>query len=155
MELTVDLTINNATGELGIELVIDGARKVLESSQAAKLAADLATVLAFTVANGGFRNEVEPVMATTAISETDSNRELDDDEYTPPRIQWHRGTGRQAGQYIADLGEVGKGAIIPDKIKGWNVKIGGQKINSAPISKKSQAVELVNNVVQQKVSASV
>jgi hypothetical protein len=153
MELAVDLTINSTTGELGIELSIDGDRKVLESSQAAKLAADLATVLAFTVANGGVRTESEPVSVTT-VSDEDSNRELDED-YTPPRIRWHRGTGRQTGQYVADLGEVGKGVIIPDQNKGWNVKIGGKKINSAPISKAAQAKELVYNVLAQRVGTTV
>lgn len=153
MELTVDLTINSATGALGIELCTDGKRMILESSQAAKLAADLATVLAFTVANGTQRSEVEP---GTAAATVEASPEVESEEdSTPTRIQWHRGTGRQAGQYVADLGDVGTGAIIPDKVKGWNVKIGGQKINTAPISKKSQAVELVNNVVQQKVGATV
>jgi len=151
MELTVDLTINSATGELGIELCINGNRMLLESSQAAKLAADLATVLAFTVANSTQRADSELVTATPV---TNSNRELDED-YTPPRIRWHRGTGRQTGQYVADLGEVGKGAIIPDKVKGWNVKIGGQKINDAPISKAAQAKELVYNVLAQQVAATV
>ena len=153
MELTVDLTINSATGELGIELNINGKRMLLESSQAAKLAADLATVLAFTVANSTQRVDSEPVSVEPAPA-TNSNRELDED-YTPPRIRWHRGTGRQTGQYVADLGEVGKGAIIPDKVKGWNVKIAGQKINDAPISKAAQAKELVYNVLAQRVGASV
>jgi hypothetical protein len=147
MELTVDLTINSASGALGIELVADGKRLLLEFSQAAKLAADLATVLAFTVANGS--QHVESTPASAAVHPQES------EDQAPPRINWHRGTGRQVGQYVADLGNVGSGVIIPDQNKGWNVKIGGKKINQAPISKASQAKELVAQVVQQQLSATV
>lgn len=145
MELTVDLTINSATGELGIELVVDGKRGLLESSQAAKLAADLSTVLAFTVANGGRGIEtVQPVQPKTV-----SNSEPEDNvEAVPARVAWHRGQGREQGSYVADLGSAGKGLIVPDRVKGWNVKIGGKKINQAPISKASQAKELVLQVLQ-------
>lgn len=142
MELTVDLTINNATGELGIELVTDGKRVILESSQAAKLAADLATVLAFTVANGNSRVE-QP--APRAVEDADPT---ENDETVPARVRWHRGQGRDQGSYVADLGSAGKGLIIPDRMKGWNVKIGGKKINQAPISKAAQAKELVLQVLQ-------
>lgn len=146
MELTVDLTINNATGELGIELVLDGKRVLLESSQAAKLAADLSTVLAFTVANGGAQR-VETV--TPEKLKAVSNPEPEEnDEAIPARVSWHRGQGRDQGSYVADLGSAGKGLIVPDRVKGWNVKIGGKKINQAPISKASQAKELVLQVLQ-------
>jgi hypothetical protein len=140
MELTVDLTINSATGELGIELVTDGKRVILEASQAAKLAADLATVLAFTVANGRVE---EP---TTKPAEDALPTE--NDESIPARVRWHRGQGREQGSYVADLGSAGKGLIIPDRVKGWNVKIGGKRINQAPISKAAQAKELVLQVLQ-------
>lgn len=143
MELTVDLTINNATGDLGIELVTDGKRQILEASQAAKLAADLATVLAFTVANGNSRVEMpaEPKLATADTPD-------ESDETIPARVRWHRGQGREQGSYVADLGSAGKGLIVPDRVKGWNVKIGGKKINQAPISKAAQAKELVLQVLQ-------
>jgi len=143
MELTVDLTINSATGELGIELVTDGKRVILESSQAAKLAADLATVLAFTVANGNSRVELP---AAAVPSQVDSAE--DSDETVPTRVRWHRGQGREQGSYVADLGSAGKGLIVPDRVKGWNVKIGGKRINQAPISKAAQAKELVLQVLQ-------
>jgi hypothetical protein len=142
MELTVDLTINNATGDLGIELVMDGKREILEASQAAKLAADLATVLAFTVTNGNGRVE-QPAEPKPVLSTPDES-----DEVIPARVRWHRGQGRDQGSYVADLGSAGKGLIIPDRMKGWNVKIGGKKINQAPISKAAQAKELVLQVLQ-------
>lgn len=143
MELTVDLTINSATGDLGIELSIDGKRMLLESSQAAKLAADLATVLAFTVANGKGRVET-PSMSVQAPEATVDEA----DETIPTRVRWHRGQGREQGSYVADLGSAGKGLIVPDRVKGWNVKIGGKRINQAPISKAAQAKELVLQVLQ-------
>jgi hypothetical protein len=144
MELTVDLTINSATGELGIELVVDGKRGLLESSQAAKLAADLATVLAFTVANGPQRVEAPVVMPKAGLNSMPE----ENDEAIPTRVSWHRGQGREQGSYVADLGSAGKGLIVPDRVKGWNVKIGGKKINQAPISKAAQAKELVLQVLQ-------
>jgi hypothetical protein len=143
MELTVDLTINSATGELGIELVTDGKRVILESSQAAKLAADLATVLAFTVANGNGRVETRSMPVPPQETTVE-----DTDEAIPARVSWHRGQGREQGSYVADLGSAGKGLIVPDRVKGWNVKIGGKKINQAPISKAAQAKELVLQVLQ-------
>lgn len=145
MELTVDLTINSATGELGIELVVDGKRGLLESSQAAKLAADLSTVLAFTVANGTRGTETVQPGKRKVVSNPEPE---ENDEAIPARVSWHRGQGREQGSYVADLGSAGKGLIVPDRVKGWNVKIGGKKINQAPISKASQAKELVLQVLQ-------
>lgn len=131
---TVDLAINSRTGEHNIEVVFDDTRQALEPASAAQLAADLATVLSFTIQH------------TTIVT---SDALILDEPMTAPLV-WHRpkvGTR----QYVADLGEKGKALVFPEKnSKGWNIKINGRKINKdGPLSRKQQAYELVNRIVQE------
>lgn len=134
MEPTVDLAINSSTGAHQIELVCDQSRIALEPVQVAKLAADLITVLSLTM-RGSL--EVEP----DSVSEPE--------EVSIPRVTWHKkldNRGQTIG-YQTDFAGAGTAEVTPAKNKGWNLKINGKEINQAPIGKKSQAYELVNDIL--------
>lgn len=145
MEPTVDLAINSSTGAHRIELVCDQGRFALEPAQAAKLAADLTTVLSFTM-----RGALEELSARSEPAKLVAVPDPEPEETAVPRITWHKKLDKQ-GQtigYKTDLAGSGTAEVIPDKNKGWNLKINGKEINKAPIGKKSQAYELVNQILQ-------
>jgi hypothetical protein len=142
MEPTVDLVINSATGEHQIELVFDGERRGLAPAHAAKLAADIATVLSFVMhSKDKPALEVVPDIEEPALGE--------DAEDVVPRITWHR-TAVGTSRYKAQLGN-GNDATIqpaPGGSKGWDIKINNKKVNKdGPVIRKRDAVALVERIV--------
>lgn len=159
-EATVDLDINTETGQQEMILVLDGSRRPISPPRAARLAADLSTVLGFVVdkevpqsvkdyiANNGSEQEEEDTQDET---ERPQLRAVEDDTELP-RIKWHR-VGKGQSKYQAELPDGSKALTYPSPTgKGWNVKIGSRKINSAPISLKREAYELVARVVSSNLS---
>lgn len=151
MNATVDLAIDSTTGNHRIEVVTDEGRIPLTSADAAKLVADLSTVLSFTMRPN--------VLERTALSTVDPDveeEEVEDTDTPVGRVDWHR-SGKGTSKYTADLGSVGKATLAPSRGgKGWDVKINNRVINkSGPIMLARDAKAMVEDMVRENVVATV
>lgn len=169
MEPTVELAINSSTGTHKIEIVFDTERYALEPSEAARLGADLSTVLAFTL-GGSAATEEEPKRisaarlssvpaSVSAEVDEDTEPEVDEEEeeHEPvvPKVVWHR-REQGSGQYVADLPikdkrgrKVTALAFQKPNQRGWNVRVGGKVLNDAPLAMKRDAYDLVAKALKE------
>jgi hypothetical protein len=152
MEPTVDLSINSATGNHRIVIVLGEERTPLGLSAAAKLAADISTVISFAMKYATAPDKEDEEITEPARLSSVPDRDLDmdadlgtdeHDEPIPAKVVWHR---REAGsgQYVADLPGRRKALAYQEpNSKGWNVKVGNKKLNRQPLRTKADAYEQV------------
>lgn len=138
MEPTVDLKINSTTGQHKLAVILDQERAELDLDLAAKLAADISTVLSFALSNGNTLHRV-----ATDVEHVDGKTQ------EVPILKWHRVT---TGRYKADIGSDGSAEVFKHFTgKGWNLKINGKQINDVPIAKKADLYEQVARMLGQTV----
>jgi len=131
MTPTVDLLIDKKTDEQTIEVVFGNRRFPLAPWQAARLSADLSTILAFAI-NPDSVEETRPAPKT---------RQAQPEQNTDQPLAWHRvATGKYRTKWLSTTVETFKGD------SGWNVKIGGKIVNDGPLASKRAAVELVEGM---------
>lgn len=152
MNATVDLAIDSATGYHRIEVVTDKGRIPLTSADAAKLVADLSTVLSFTMRP----NALTLTTADPDIEVDEDDEEVEGTDAPVGRVDWHR-SGKGTSKYTADLGSVGKATLAPSRGgKGWDVKINNRVINkSGPVMLARDAKAMVEDMVRESAVATV
>jgi hypothetical protein len=172
MNTTVDLEINEATGEHKIILVKDGERWPLGVSEAAKLQADVASVVAFSLEGApairlvsgesiirspypermklkSVTPEPEEEEPTEDLDE-DTENDVDEDFDAPPRLKWHRvGTGMSTYQTVLPSGKKVQTKKSANG-QGWDVYRDKKKVNTAPIGSKRAAALWVEQELRKK-----
>lgn len=150
MNATVDLAIDSTTGNHRIEVVTAEGRIPLTSADAAKLVADLSTVLSFTMRPNAFGPALRSVPDTEDVEEEE---EVEGTDAPVGNVDWHR-VGKGTSKYTADLGPAGKATLAKARGgKGWDVKINNKVINkSGPIMLARDAKAMVEDMVNESVA---
>jgi len=140
---TVDVIYNNKNDETVFEVVLGNRKQSLNLGEAAKLAADLTTAIAFVINPDSIQQQHPVTKAKQVQRSRKPVAAAVPAENTSEPLEWHRvGTGasRYRANWLGTTVETFKNAT------GWNIKVGGKIVNDAPISSKRAAVEFVETM---------